>query len=63
MAVEMWKIAVSRQFRRLVPQTKMGGRKRSRLELRARSKGRSSAHWPSSSRTGPRLTKADRCKA
>ena len=47
----------------LNPQKETGGRKRLRLELRARAEGRSSARGPGSSRTGPRFIRADRCKA
>ena len=62
--VEMWENPRSvRYFHRRVTANELGGRKRSHLELRARAEGRSSAHKPSSSRTGPRLRKADRCKA
>jgi len=46
----------------LDPQRTTGGRKRSRLELRARAEGRSSARTPGSSRTGPRWLRADRRK-
>ena len=50
------------RFTWLFLQKETGGRKRTPFELRARPGGRSSAREPGSSRTGPRLLRADRRK-